>query len=421
MDRFKSWLKKFKRSLGPGFITGASDDDPSGIATYAQTGARFGYGQLWMTFFSIPFMVAVQEMCGRIGLVTGKGLAGVIRKYYSKKILYIFIMVLLVANTINIGADLGAMAAAAQLVTGLPFVMLLILMMALTLSLEIFIPYPTYAKYLKYLTLSLFAYIIAGLIIKQNWWEIISATFIPQFSLTREYVINIVAFLGTTISPYLFFWQADEEVEEEIATHKLERMGYGKPHINMRTIKNMQVDTFTGMVFSNVVSFFIIITTAATLGRTGITTIETADQAALALRPIAGDFAFILFALGIVGTGLLAVPVLAGSVAYAFAEAFHWRAGLYRKLQQAHGFYGVITIATLIGLLINFTPIKPFQLLYYAAIVNGLAAPPLIIGILLIANNKRSMGNKVNNITSNVFGIVIAVLMALASLFFIFP
>lgn len=419
MQWLKKRIQKLGKFLGPGFITGASDDDPSGIATYAQTGAQFGYGQLWMSLFSIPFMIAVQEMCGRIGLITGQGLAGVMRRHYSKKLLYVFIILLLVANTINIGANLGAMAAAAQLVTGLPFAMLLICMMILTLLLEIFIPYPTYARYLKYLTLSLFAYIIAGLIVKQDWAEVLYATLVPHIGLTREYLMNIVAFLGTTISPYLFFWQANEEVEEEIAEHKLKRLGYGHPHINAAMIKHMQMDTGTGMILSNVVAFFIIITSAATLGRNGITTIQTADQAALALRPIAGEFAFLLFALGIIGTGLLAVPILAGSAAYAFAEAFRWRAGLYQKLQRAHGFYGVITLATLVGLLINFTSIKPFQMLYYAAIVNGITAPPLIIGILLIANNKEIMGSRVNTKTSNILGIIIAAVMSIAALIFI--
>lgn len=411
-----SKFKKLLKTVGPGLITGASDDDPSGIATYSQAGAQFGYRQLWTALFSYPFMVAIQEMCGRIGLVTGNGLAGVIKNNYNKKILYFSVLLLLVANTINIGADLGAMASSAQLLLGIPFAVWLIIMTIVTLLLEIFVSYPTYAKFLKYLTLSLLAYVIVVFVVKQDWHTIAISTFLPSFSWDRSYLLNIVAILGTTISPYLFFWQADEEVEEEIEHHKLQAIGVGTPKFNKSDIKAMRLDTMVGMFFSNLVMFFIIATSASTLGANGILKIETADQAAQALRPLAGDFAYLLFALGIIGTGLLTVPILAGSASYALSESFSWKAGLSRKFRDAHGFYGIITLATLVGLLVNFTPIKPFQMLYYTAVLNGICAPPLIILILLIANNKKIMGKYTNNKLSNFLGILIALIMGLAAL-----
>lgn len=407
MKKIKKWLKV----LGPGFITGASDDDPSGIATYSQTGAQFGYSQLWTALFTFPFMTVIQEMCGRIGLVTGKGLAGVIRLHYPKPLLYSAVFLLLIANTINIGANLGAMASSAQLVVGIPFIVLLIGMTVLTLILEVFLSYKTYAKYLKYLTFSLFAYIIVAFIVKQEWGTIFHDTFIPGISFSEPYILNIVALLGTTISPYLFFWQANEEVEEEVAHGKLRMYGAGIPKIHKKDIHEMRIDTIVGMLFSNVVMFFIIITAASTLYRNGIHTIFTADQAASALKPIAGDWAFLLFALGIIGTGLLSVPVLSGSASYAMSEAFGWKAGLYRKFQKAHGFYGVITVATLVGLLVNFTSIEPFRMLYYSAVINGIVAPPLMILILITANKKDVMGKYKNSVWSNVFGIFITAVM----------
>ncbi|MBI4084726.1 MAG: divalent metal cation transporter, partial [Candidatus Levybacteria bacterium] len=289
-------IKKFFKLLGPGFITGASDDDPSGIGTYAQTGAQFGYTQLWTALFSTPFMSVIQEICGRIGLVTGKGLAGVIRKNYPRSILYSAVLLLVVANTINIGADLGAMASSGQMLFNVPFIFWLIGMTVLTLLLEVFVSYKVYVRFLKYLAFSLFAYIIAAFIIKQDWGKIAYSTLIPHLSLSKEYVMNIVAILGTTISPYLFFWQASEEVEEEVENHKLRAMGQGVPHVNKKDVKKMRVDTFVGMFFSNVVMLFIITTTASTLHVHGIFGIETATQAAQALKPLAGDAAYLLFA-----------------------------------------------------------------------------------------------------------------------------
>ncbi|MDO8487033.1 MAG: Nramp family divalent metal transporter [Candidatus Curtissbacteria bacterium] len=408
-------LKKILSRLGPGFITGAADDDPSGIATYSQAGAQFGYTQLWTALFSFPFMTVIQEMCGRIGMVTGKGLSGVIRIHYSKKILYFSILLLLIANTINIGADLGAMASSAELLIPLPFVVLLLIITALSLILEVFVSYKVYSKILKYLTFSLFSYIIVAFVVKQDWSRILTATFIPAISFNRDYFLNIVAILGTTISPYLFFWQSDEEVEEEVEFHKIRAMGRGVPKITAIDIKKMRIDTLVGMFFSQLVMFFIIVTTASTLAAKGINNINTATDAAEALRPIAGNFTFFLFGVGVIGTGLLAVPVLAGSASYAISEAFGWKEGLYRKFKQAHGFYGIITIATVLGLLVNFTGIPPFKILYYTAVLNGIVAPPLMVLILLISNNSKIMGKYKSNTFSNIAGWAITLVMTFAA------
>lgn len=409
-------IKKLFSKLGPGFITGASDDDPSGIATYSQTGALFGFGQLWTALFSFPLMTAVQEMCGRIGLVTGQGLAGVIKKNYSKKLLFFSVFLLFIANTINIGADLGAMAASAQLVYNIPFIFWITGMVVLTLGLEIFVSYKVYARYLKFLTFALFSYFITAFIIHVNWQDVFLSTVIPSMQLNKDYLINILAIFGTTISPYLFFWQASEEVEEEIAHHKLRRMGAGVPKVTPKDITNLKIDTIFGMFFSNIVMWFIIITTGATLHAGGITNIHSASEAASALKPFAGEFSSLVFALGIIGTGLLAVPILAGSASYAVSESFDWNAGLYKKLKSAHGFYGAITLATLLGLLINFIGIDPIQVLYYTAVVNGIIAPPLLIVILLIANNKKIMKEKVNGVWLNVLGITTVVIMGISSI-----
>lgn len=420
MQKLLKKTKMLLKTLGPGFITGASDDDPSGIATYSQTGALFGFSQAWTSLFSFPLMAAVQEMCGRIGLVTGKGLAGVIRDHYTKKILYGAVFLLFIANTINIGADLGAMAASAQLVFGLPFVFWLIGMVIITLVLEIFIPYKTYARYLKYLTFALFSYVVTALIISLDWKAVFFSTIIPKIELTKPYLLNIVALLGTTISPYLFFWQASEEVEEEIVHHRLRRMGAGQPRVTPKDISRLRIDTIIGMFFSNLVMFFIIVTTGATLFPQGINNIQSASDAALALRPIASDLAYLLFAAGIIGTGFLAVPILAGSASYAISEAFGWRTGLYRKLDKAQGFYGAIIIATLFGLLVNFIGINPIVILYYTAVINGIIAPPLLIIILLIANNPRIMGDKINHTLLNVLGVATILIMTIATLGLLF-
>lgn len=405
-------LRRFWKILGPGLVTGAADDDPSGIATYSQTGALFGYSQLWATLFTYPFMTAVQEMCGRIGMVTGDGLAGVIKKHYTKPILWGAVLLLVVANTINIGADLGAMAASVQLLLPLPFYFLLIALAAVVLLLQIFVPYPTYARLLKYLALSLFAYVAAALLVERQWMTVLKSLITPHIEFTRDYILNIAAFLGTTISPYLFFWQADEEVEEEIVAGKIADMGERAPSVSDADVQKMRYDTALGMFFSNFITFFIIVTVASTLGSAGIRSIDTAAEAAEALRPFAGDFAFLLFTLGILGTGLLAVPVLAGSAGYAIAEAFNWKAGLGKRFGQAPGFYLVIAAVTVIGLLVNLAPIGSITLLYYAAMINGVLAPPLMIIILLIANNRTIMGNRTNGALGNTLGILITAIMS---------
>ncbi|HWP96647.1 MAG TPA: Nramp family divalent metal transporter [Syntrophomonadaceae bacterium] len=413
-------LRRILKILGPGFITGAADDDPSGIASYSQTGAQFGYGQLWTALFSFPFMAIVQEMCGRIGMVTGEGLSGIIKKHYSKKILYAVVTLLLIANTINIGADLGAMASAAELMVGIPYIFWLLGLTALILILEVFVSYKNYARLLKYLCFSLVAYVITAFIVKQDWTKVLHETFIPSFSFSRDYLMNIVAILGTTISPYMFFWQANEEIEEEQERERkrIIQTGRGKGILNFTDgdVRDMRLDTIVGMLFSNLVMFFIIVTAASTLKAHGITQVETATQAAQALRPLAGNFAFLLFAFGILGTGLLVVPILAGSAAYAVSEAFSWNAGLDKKFLKALGFYGVIIAATIIGATINFSTIKPFTMLYYSAIINGIVAPPLLVFIMLISNNKKIMGKYVNGGLSNIMGWMITVIMAIASI-----
>jgi NRAMP (natural resistance-associated macrophage protein)-like metal ion transporter len=413
-EKFK--IKNVLKAMGPGFISGAADDDPTAIAAYTQAGAQFGYRQLWTTLFTFPFMTTVQEMSGRIGMVTGKGLAGVMKEHYSKKFLYVAVTILLVANIINIGADLGAMAAAGQMLLGIPFIFWLFGMTVFTLVMEIFISYRTYAKFLKYLALILVSYIIVAFVVKQDWSAIALSTFIPHVSFDSVFMLSLVAILGTNISPYLFFWQADEEVEEEILHHKIVSMGRGVPKTNQNDFKRLKIDTAIGMLFSNIIVFFICIAAASTLDIHNITDIQTPTQAAEALRPLAGDFAYILFAIGIIGSGLLAVPVLAGSASYAIAESFNWKEGLYRKLKKAHGFYGIIAIATFVGLLINFFSIQPFQLLVYAAALNAVLAPPLLIFILFIANNKKIMGQHTNSWISNTLGIFITILMFVASI-----
>ena len=411
MNKVSKILKRF----GPGFITGAADDDPSGIATYSQTGAQFGYAQLWIALFSIPFMIAIQEMCGRIGLVTGRGLAAVIKSRYGKTVLYGAVFLLLLANGVNIGADLGAMASAIQLIAGGALAVWIIVIASFVLLLEVFVSYKTYARYLKFVALTLLAYAVAAFAVKQDWPAALRATLLPSFSFDRDFLFNIVAIMGTTISPYLFFWQASEENEEEVADGKMPGIGEGIPKVTGRDIRQMRFDTAYGMIFSNLITFFIIATTAATLGRAGITQVGTATEAAAALAPLAGRFASFLFALGIIGTGLLAVPVLAGSASYAVAETLGWRSGLYRKFRDAHGFYGVITIATLLGLMVNFLGVPPFRMLYYAAALNGIIAPPLMAVILLIAGNRAIMGRRANGALSNALGWIVTALMAAAS------
>jgi NRAMP (natural resistance-associated macrophage protein)-like metal ion transporter len=416
MNKLKNRVKKMLKIIGPGFITGAADDDPSGIATYSQTGAVFGYNQLWISLFSTPFMIVIQEMCGRIGMVKGRGLAYVIKERYGKGILAFAVVALLIANTVNIGADLGAMASTMVMLLGGNLAIWMLMITALILFLEIFVSYHVYSKYLKWLTLSLLAYIVTAFVVTKDWGDVLRSTLMPSFDFNKAYLLNVVAILGTTLSPYLFFWQASEEVEEEVAEHKLPDMDVGTPKITRRDLNAMRKDTVAGMIFSNLGFFFIVVTAAATLGANGLTEITTASQAAEALRPFAGDFAYLLFTAGIIGTGFLAVPVLAGSVSYAVAESVGWTSGLYRKFNDAHGFYGIITIATIVGLAVNFTALTPFQMLYYAAVVNGLLAPVLMALIVMLASDKAVMGEFAVGRRATVLGWFITVVMGACGL-----
>ena len=389
-------LKKIFKIFGPGVITGAADDDPSGIATYSQTGAQFGYGQLWTALFMLPFQTGVQEACARIGAVTGKGIAAVVREHYNKKILFAVVILVLVANTINIGADIGAMAGALELLIPINFIILTLFFTSLMLILEIFTSYKVYARILKWLTLSLLAYPITVFIVKEPWLTILHATFVPHIELNFQFLFIITGVLGTTISPYMFFWQASEETEEERLNHLLGKNG--KPIINWHFIRNLRIDNFMGMLFSEIATWAIIVVAATVLNHNGITNIGTSADAARALEPLvksfpnAGFLAKFIFAIGIIGLGLLSIPVLAGSAAYAFSESLKLHEGLSLKLKKAHGFYGVITIATLIGLMINFIGINPIQALVFTAVINGVVAVPLIFIIALISDNEKIMG-----------------------------
>ncbi len=415
------------RIAGPGLITGASDDDPSGIGTYSQVGAAFGTGFLWMALYILPLVICVQEMCGRIGLVTGRGIAGCVRRYSNRQVLLGAVLLLFIANTINVGADLGAMAASVQLLApAVPFGVILIVFAVGILLLEIFVPYRYYARILKVLTLSLLAYLVTGILIHPDWFSLLRETLVPSIQLTPEFLALAVAVLGTTISPYLFFWQAAEEVEEEHEREEqkehLAAIGQPAPvkpgghqgHLR-RAMRALRLDTALGMTAASATFWFIVMVTGLTLHAHGIRNIATAAQAADALRPLAGDLAGLIFALGIVGTGLLAIPVLAGSAAYGIAEAFGWREGLSERVDHARGFYAVIAAATLIGLGLNFLGINPIAALVYTAVINGIVAVPLLVLLLLIANNRAIMGDFTNRWLSNVVGILTTVVMAAAA------
>jgi NRAMP (natural resistance-associated macrophage protein)-like metal ion transporter len=417
-------VRRFFGILGPGLITGAADDDPSGIGTYSQVGAAYGVGQIWLALYLLPFAIAVQEMCGRIGLVTGEGIAGVVRKHYGRPLLYAAVALLLIANTINIGADLGAMAASVQLLAPqVPGFAILIGFTALILALEVFIPYKNYARVLKILVLSLLSYVITAFLIQPDWGKILRATVVPQIQWNAGFLALIVAILGTTISPYLFFWQASEEVEEQELHHPQHNTIPAKSQQRSlaKQLRNLRIDTSLGMFISLATFWFIVMTTGLTLHTNGITTITTPDQAASALIPLvrgfphAGQVAGAIFALGIIGTGLLAVPVLACSAAYGIAEALHWREGLARPLKQARGFYAIIALATVIGLGLNLLGVNPIQALVYAAVINGIIAVPLLFLILRVANDQKVMGDFTNNRLSNIVGGITAIVMGLAA------
>lgn len=392
-NRWKK-TKYFFRALGPGLITGVSDDDPSGIGTYSSVGAQFGFSILWMAAWLLPVMFAVQEVCARIGLVTNKGLTGVLAKHYRKRIVAVAVLLLIIANVINIGADLGAMASVFSMLTHINFYIAALFFAILTIGMEIFVGYHYYVKFLKWLTISVLAYIITGIIIHPDWLTVLHWTFLPEIKFSKEYIFAMVAVFGTTITPYLFFWQASEEVEENKIAHKL--LGRRKNTSLHFRIARMRTDVGTGMVLANVVFFFIVLTAANTFFANGITDIKSAEQAAMALRPLAGNYAYLLFAMGIIGTGLLAVPILAGSSAYAIAELLKWHEGLNLKFNQARGFYLVIAVSILVGLSLNFFQINPITALYYSAFINGIIALPLLIIIMIVGDDKKIMGKETN-------------------------
>jgi len=405
------------RALGPGLITGAADDDPSGIGTFSQVGAQFGYQLGWTMLFSYPLMAITQQISAEIGRVTGAGIARNLRKHYSPWLLRGVVTLLLVANTANLGADLGAMAQASALLIGGPAIALTIVFGLASVAAETFLSYPSYARMLKWLTLSLFCYVAVVFVVHVPLQEAMRGAFIPTLAFDRDHVEALVALLGTTISPYLFFWQASQEVEEGTRRHaKPLCVVPGKAGPELERIR---IDTWVGMGYSNVIALFIIIATAATLHAQGITDIQSSAQAAQALKPVAGAFAEGVFAIGIVGTGLLAVPVLAGSVAYAVCEAFGWREGLARKPREARAFYGTIAAATMMGVALNFLGIDPIKALYWSAVLNGLMAAPVMAAMLLIACNPDIMGKLVLSLPMRVMGWLATAVMAAASAAFL--
>ncbi|MDQ6621793.1 MAG: divalent metal cation transporter [Pseudomonadota bacterium] len=392
MARRANPLLPILQKLGPGLITGAADDDPSGIAAYSQGGAQFGYNILWTLFFTYPLMVGIQLVSARIGRVTGYGIAGNIRRNYPPALLYGVVALLLLANTINIGADISAMADALALLIGGPRHAYVVGIGALCVVLQVFVSYARYVRVLKWLTLSLFAYVGVVFAVDIPWAEVARAVLLPSVSIAPEYITTVVAIFGTTISPYLFFWQASQECED-LRASRAEKPLRGHPEQARVQLRRMKLDTYIGMGFSNLIAFFIMLTTAATLHSHGVTDIQSSGQAAEALRPIAGRFAFLLFSLGIIGTGLLAVPVLAGSSAFALAESFKWRRGLDLSPARGSRFYGVIAVSTLIGSTLSFAPIDPLKALYWAAVINGVISTPIMVVMMLMASNKKVMGD----------------------------
>jgi len=401
------------RALGPGLITGASDDDPGGIGTYLSVGAKYGYGLLWMAAWLLPMMVAVQETCARIGVVTNKGLASVLRRHYNKKIVFGIVLALIIANVVNIGADIGAMAASLQLIIPINFILASVIFTCIIILIEVFVPYKTYAQVLKWLTLSVFAYIAAGLMANLDWKTVFANAVVPHVVFSKNYIFALIAVFGTSITPYLFFWQTSEEVEEsKIAGENTTKLTPYKLH---HRIARMRTDVNSGMILANLVFFFIIITCAKVLFQNGITEIGSAEQAALALKPFAGQFAFLFFALGIIGTGLLAVPILAGSGAYALSELLKWREGLGNKLSRAKGFYFIIVVSIMVGLLLNFIGVNPIKALFYSAWLNGVISIPLLFVIMIVGNDPKIMGKETHPKWVKFFG-WIAVAFAAAAL-----
>jgi len=414
LEREKNPVKRLLIVLGPGLITGASDDDPSGIGTYTQAGAAFGFATLWTAPATLPMMAAVQLICAKIGMVSGMGLAGVLRKHYARWVVYGSMSLLVIANTINAGTDIGAIAAAVNLLVPIPALVLVVPIAIGILTVQILGSYALISRIFKWLTLTLFAYIAAAFLARPHWREVLIGTVVPTLRVDHQYLMTLVAILGTTISPYLFFWQASQEVEEELNMGRLtlaEREG-----ATDQEIKIAEIDVNTGMLFASIVFYFVILASAATLHVAGKTDIQTATDAAEALKPLSGGAASILFALGLIGSGFLAVPVLTGSSAYAIGEAFGWNCGLDEKLRTAPRFYAVIIVSTLVGMLINFLRIQPVTALFWTAVINGVLAPPLLVMIMLVSNNKEVMGKRVNGRLTNFIGWTTAALMSAAAL-----
>ena len=402
----------FWRKLGPGLITGASDDDPSGITTYSQAGAKFGTKLLWTAIVTYPLMVAMQEMCARIGLVTKKGLTGTIKKYYSKYILYLILVVSFPSIILNIGADIAGMGAVGNLLMPkVPAFAFSILFTAILIYSIVFWNYHKIATILKWLCISLFSYIVIPFLTDVDWLQIIKDTIIPSFESSKEYVMMLVAILGTTISPYLFFWQASMEVEEVNEKNLI---------VDKQIVSDMETDVRGGLVLTNVVFFFIILTSGAVLFKAGIHDIDTVEQAARALKPLAGNMAYLLFALGVLGTGFLAIPVLAGSLSYMMAECFDWEEGLNKKFTEAKGFYITLIVSLLVGLAVLFLGISPIKALLYTAVLYGVTAPVLIALLLHISNNKSIMGKYINGTWSNILGVLTFLLMTVSSIILVY-
>lgn len=419
-SKFSSTKEKLK-SLGPGLITGASDDDPSGIATFSQAGAQFGFGMLWMALFQYPMMTVIQEICARIGLVTGSGLGGILKKKYSKKILIPLSGLVLIANTINIAADIAAMGAAVRLlIPQVPIFITTIFFVIFIVGLEIVVPYQKYMKILKYTALSLLSYIITAIIVGGNWSQILTFSVIPQIEIKPEFATMFVAIIGTSISPYLFFWQASEEAEEDVAKQKIKEIGKGNPEVTKKEIKLMRIDIAVGIAFAELIVWAIVITTAGSLHTHGVTDIQSSEQAAKALEPLvktfphAGEIAKAIFAFGIIGTGLLAIPVLAGSSGYILADTFGWKQGLNKKFKQAKAFYIVIAAATSIGLLINFVNIDPIRALVYAAVINAITSIPILFAVLKISNDKNFLNTETNGKLSTTIGWITFIVMGIS-------
>jgi NRAMP (natural resistance-associated macrophage protein)-like metal ion transporter len=399
--------------LGPGLVTGASDDDPSGIGTYTQAGASFGFATLWTAPVTLPMMAAVQFICAKIGMVSGMGLAAVLRKHYGHWVVYSAIALLVIANTINAGTDIGAIAAAIGLLLPIPPLALVIPLAGGIVAFQIFGSYALISRIFKWLTLTLFAYIVAAFLARPHWREVLWATLVPTMHFDNQYLMTLVAILGTTISPYLFFWQASQEVEEELSMGRAtlaEREG-----ATDEEIKIAEIDVDVGMFFASIVFYFVILASAATLHVAGKTNIQTATDAAEALKPLSSGVASVLFALGLIGSGFLAVPVLTGASAYAIGEAFGWKCGLDEKLRAAPRFYGLIIASTFVGMLINFLRIQPVTALFWTAVINGVLAPPLLVMIMLVSNNKNVMGPRVNGKLTNFIGWTTAAVMFAAA------